>query len=78
MKNLNVKNYHLYVEVSLLIVGVLIILFFNKPIRYLGVAFIASALGFYYFSSFFKLNDGTNDRNFRSRTRDQIFKYQHK
>ena len=78
MKNLTIKNYHFYVEGSLLIIGVLILSFFTDPLRYFGVAFIASALGFYILVSSYKSNNELSNKNFRSHARDEILKHQHK
>jgi hypothetical protein len=78
MKNLTLRNYHFYIEGGLLIIGVLILFLFANPLRFFGVAYIASAFGFYSLISSFKSNIESNNDNFRSRVRDEILKHQYK
>lgn len=78
MGNLSIKNYHTYVEIGLLIIGVLILFLSHNPLRYAGLVFIASALGVFFFSSFYKADNDNSNGNYRSRTRDQILKHQKK
>jgi hypothetical protein len=78
MENQNIKSYQLVIGSSLVIIGILIFSFLTDPIRYFGFVFIIGAA--VYFISIFSshLNGKNNTGRYRSKTRDQILKYQHK
>jgi len=78
MENQNIKNYQLIVGVSLVLIGILMFSFLSDPLRYFGFVFIIGAA--IYFVNVFptKIIDRNNDGKFRSRTRDQILRHQHR
>lgn len=78
MENQNIKNYQFIIGSSLVLVGILIFSFLSDPVRYFGFVFIIGAAIY-----FININSATTiHRNtagkFRSRTRDQILRHQHR
>jgi len=78
MENKNIKNSQFIIGACLVIIGILVFSFLSDPVRYFGFAFIIGAA--IYFISIFSspINGINNERKYRSRTRDQILRHQHK
>jgi len=78
MENQNIKNFQFVIGSSLVLVGILIFSFLSDPVRYFGFVFIIGAAA--YFISIFStpLKGRNNAGKYRSRTRDQILRHQHK
>lgn len=78
MENQNIKNYQFIIGSSLVLVGILIFSFLSDSVRYFGFVFIIGAAIY-----FININSATtihrnNAGKFRSRTRDQILRHQHR
>jgi len=78
MENQNIKNYQFVIGSSIVIIGILIFSFLSDPLRYFGFAFIIGA-AVYFISIFSSIrNTSNNTGRYRSKTREQILKHQHR
>jgi Ca2+/Na+ antiporter len=75
MEKLNLKRYQYLFGIVVLLTGILLFVLFSDSLRYLGVAFIAMAYMYFVFIVYSKFT-GPDDDHFRSRLRDDIWKYQ--
>jgi len=78
MQNQNIKNYQFFVGSCLVLIGILMFSFLTDPVRYFGFVFIIGAAVYFINVSAPKIVGGHHDGKFRSRTRDQILKHQHR
>jgi len=78
MENQNIKNYQFIIGSSLVLVGILIFSFLSDPIRYSGFVFIIGAAIYFININTTKTTNRNNTGKFRSRTRDQIIRHQHR
>lgn len=78
MGNFNTKNYQILVGLFLLVIGVLIVSFLTDSTRFLGFIFIFGAGVYFIISLSSKQKEQSEDKQFRSRTRDQLLKHQHR
>jgi uncharacterized membrane protein len=78
MENQNIKSYQFVLGLGLVLLGILIFSFLSDPVRYLGFVFIIGAAIYFANVSSSKIMYRNKDEKFRSRTRDQILKHQHK
>ena len=77
MENQNIKNYQFLIGFSLVLIGILMFSFFSVPVRYFGFAFIIGA-AVYFINIYPTKLSGDNSAKFKSRTREQILRHQHK
>jgi len=78
MENHNLKSYQFILGLSLVLLGILIFSFLSDPVRYVGFVFIIGAAIYFVSVSSSNIRYRNKDEKFRSRTRDQILKHQHK
>lgn len=78
MENQNIKNYQFFVGSCLVLVGILIFSFLSDPVRYFGFAFIIGAAIYFININSPKTTNKNNVGKFRSRTRDEILRHQHR
>jgi hypothetical protein len=78
MENQNIKNYQFVIGSGLVLLGILIFSFLSDPIRYFGFVFIIGAAVYFININSSKTVNGNHVGKFRSRTRDQMLKHQHK
>lgn len=74
MKKLYLNNFQLILGVGLIFAGLATLVFFNKPERYMGFAFITIAVLYYASSAYLKKIDSGN-REFKSRAREELIKH---
>lgn len=74
MKKLYLNNFQLILGIVLIFAGLATLVFFNKPERYMGFAFITIAVLYFASSAYLKKSDSGN-REFRSRAREEIMKH---
>jgi hypothetical protein len=77
MKELNFKNSELLWGFVILALGFLIFAGISNSYRYLGIVFLAVGI-VYFIRIFFSKSNKSDDDNLKSKTRDQVYKYQHK
>jgi len=77
MKKLDFKNIEFLWGIGLSVIGFALFASFDSIIRYVGIVFIILAIALF-ISIFFSKASNSGDENFKSQTRDQIYKYQHK
>ena len=78
METRNIKNYQFAIGLSLVFIGILIFSFLTDPVRYFGFIFIIGAAIYFINSNTSKAINENSTRKFRSRTRDQILRHQHR
>jgi len=78
MENKNIKNYQFIIGAGLVLVGILIFSFLSDPARYFGFVFIIGAAIYLININSPKIASTNNAGKFRSRTRDQILRHQHR
>jgi hypothetical protein len=78
METRNIKNYQFAIGLSLVFIGILIFSFLTDPVRYFGFIFIIGAAVYFINSNTPKAINRNSTRKFRSRTRDQILRHQHR
>ena len=78
MENQNIKNYQFVIGVCLVLVGILIFSYLPPPVRYFGFVFIIGAATYFIRINSPQIANTTNSRKYRSRTRDQFLKHQHR
>lgn len=78
MENQNIKNYQFIIGSSLVLVGISIFSFLSDPLRYSGFVFIIGAAIYFININTTKTTNRNNTGKFRSRTRDQIIRHQHR
>ena len=78
METRNIKNYQFAIGLSLVFIGILIFSFLTNPVRYFGFIFIIGAAVYFINSNTPKAISRNSTRKFRSRTRDQILRHQHR
>ncbi len=78
MEKQNIKNYQFAIGTSLVLVGILIFALLSDPLRYFGFVFIIGAATYFININSPETANRNNARKFRSRTRDQIFRHQHR
>ncbi len=77
MGKLDIKNSSFLWGIGLLVLGFLIFVGINNSFRYLGFVFLIVAI--IYFIRIFNLkSNDTNTENYKSKTREQVQKYQQK
>jgi len=77
MGKLDIKNISFLWGIGLLVLGFLIFVGINNSFRYLGFVFLIVAI--IYFIRIFNLkSNDTNTENYKSKTREQVQKYQQK
>jgi hypothetical protein len=77
VKQLNFKNIEFLWGIGLLVVGFSLFMAIDSMIRYGGIVFIILAIVLFARLFFSKVSN-SGDKNLKSRTRDQIYKYQQK
>lgn len=78
MENKNLKNYQFIIGSCLVLVGILIFSLLSDPARYLGFVFIIGAAIYFININTPKTINKNDAGKFRSRTRDQILRHQHR
>jgi hypothetical protein len=78
MEYQNIKNYQFVIGSGLVIVGILIFSFLSDSVRYFGFVFIIGAVLYFININLSKTANENNDDRFRSRTRDEILRHQHR
>jgi hypothetical protein len=78
MENQNIKKYQFVIGSSLALVGILILSFLSDPMRYFGFVFIIGAAVYFISVFYFYLIGRNNTGSYRSKTREQILKHQHR
>lgn len=78
MEDKNIKNYQFIIGASLVLVGILIFSFLSDPVRYFGFVFIIGAAIYFININSPKTTNINNTGKFRSRTRDEILRHQHR
>jgi len=78
MESQNIKNYQFVVGSCLVLVGILIFSFLSDPVRYFGFVFIIGAAIYFISINSPKTTYRNNEGKFRSRTRDEILRHQHR
>jgi len=78
MENQNIKNYQFIIGACLVLGGILIFSFLPDPARYFGFVFIIGAAIYFININSPKIEKTNKPRRFRSRTRDQILRHQHR
>lgn len=77
MRKLDFKNIEFLWGIGLSVIGFSLFVAIDGPLRYLGIVFVIVAILFFV-RIFTSTSSNTDNENFKSRTRDQIYKYQHK
>jgi hypothetical protein len=77
MGKLDFKNVEFLWGVGLSVIGFSLYMAIDGVLRYAGVVFVILAIGIFLRVFLSKSND-SNDENLKSRTRDQIYRYQQK
>lgn len=77
MKKLDFRNIEFLWGVGLTVLGFILFVSIASLIRYVGIVFIILAIAFFV-HIFFSKGSHSGNENFKSRTRDRIYKYQHK
>lgn len=77
MEKLYIKNYQIVLFISLLLIGLLFLALLSEPVRYIGAMLIIIDVIYAGSIIYSGISKGNNNR-LRSRTRDQILRYQHK
>jgi len=78
MENRSIKNYQFIIGAGLVLLGILIFSFLSDPARYFGFVFIIGAAIYFININSPKIASANNAGKFRSRTRDQILRHQHR
>lgn len=80
MKTTNqmMRDSHFILGMSFFVVGIVILIAVQNSLRYVGFVFISGALIYLFTILYTGTNDNHGESNFRSRTRQQILKHQHK
>jgi hypothetical protein len=78
MEDQKIKNYQFVIGSGLVLVGILMFSFLSDPVRYFGFVFIIGAAIYFISINSPKINTRNNAGKFRSRTRDQVLKHQHR
>jgi len=74
----NIKNYQFIIGACLVLVGILMFSFLSGPVRYFGFVFIIGATIYFININSPKITTRNNAGKFRSRTRDQVLRHQHR
>lgn len=78
MENQNIKNYQFFVGSCLVLIGILMFSFLSDPVRYFGFIFIIGAVIYFVNVNPSKTMERKHVGKFKSRTRDQILRHQHR
>lgn len=74
MQKLNIKSHEYFLEIFLLLTGILIFVLFSGPIRFIGIALFCIAYIYLVYMIYSKLGQ-SNENNFRSRIHDEEMKF---
>jgi len=77
MQKIDFKNIEFLWGIGLLVIGFSLFVAIDSIIRYVGIVFLILAIVLFVRLFFSKVSN-SGDENFKSRTRDRIYKYQHK
>ena len=77
MGKLDFKNIEILWRIGLLVIGLSLFMAIHGSIRYVGIVFIILTIVLFIRLFFSKVNNSHNE-NFKSRTREQIQRLQHK
>ncbi|MFY9153345.1 MAG: hypothetical protein WAO52_15115 [Prolixibacteraceae bacterium] len=77
MGKLYVKNYQIVLFISLLLIGILFLALLSEPVKYIGILLIVTDV-LYAGNIIYTSISKENNHQLRSRTRDQILRFQHK
>ncbi len=77
MRKLDFKNIEFLWGIGLSVIGFALFVAIDGPLRYVGIVFVIVAIVFFV-RIFISRSSNTNDENLKSRTRDQIYKFQQK
>jgi membrane-bound ClpP family serine protease len=77
MRKLDFKNIEFLWGIGLIVIGFALFVAIDSLIRYVGIVFIILAIALLARNIFSKASN-SEDEKFKSRTRDRIYKYQHK
>ena len=76
MEYQNIKNSQFIIGSCLVLIGILVFSYLPDPERYFGFAFIIGAAVYFIYIFSSPINGKSNERKYRSRTRDQILRHQ--
>jgi Ca2+/Na+ antiporter len=74
MQKLNIKRYEYFLEIFLLLTGILIFILFSGPIQFIGLALFCIAYVYLVYLIYSKLGQ-TDEENFKSRIHDAEMKF---
>jgi hypothetical protein len=77
VRKLDFKNIEFLWGIGLSVIGFSLFVAIDGTLRYGGIVFVILAIVFF-MRIFSSKSSETNDENLKSRTRDRIYKYQHK
>lgn len=78
MRNLRIHKIHIILIMCFLLAGAFLLTVFTETLKLVGFACLGISVLYILYILFFGIEINNNENNFRSPTRDQIWKYQHK
>lgn len=78
MRNLPIRMVHIILIICFLVLGAILLSAFSGIVKLMGFALLGVSALYILYIFFFGIESQSKKNNFRSQTRDQIWKYQHK
>ncbi len=78
MRNLPIRMVHIILIICFLVLGAILLSAFSGIVKLMGFALLGVSALYILYIFFFGIESQSKENNFRSQTRDQIWKYQHK